>query len=256
MKTYISNLTTVLALALLLVSACRDITPSRYALDLPNPPPQWTALLGEPCWRVEWVNPDGEKQTADIPPRGRLSIEIPVTWANPVTAWPYWPEFNLIPGYFKPAGALFPFDASGERLSLSWKAGPDTIFYWELALANEDNYSRIPANFDWPRFRELFNETLDEAVREDPWIVNWRYVAERTVAGNFDRRRIVPEAVESRVIPVPAGLWHGTSPFSKPLVFAEGRTPVFPVGSGVYAWVSEKGILRVNGEAWIFIEWE
>jgi hypothetical protein len=140
----------------------------------------------------------------------------------------------------------------------------DTIFYWELTLAqhlrnlgagraNEDNYSRIPANFNWPRFRELFEaETLNEAVREDPWLVNWRSVAERTVTGTFDRRRLVPEVTKDMAIPVPAGIWYGTSPFAKPLFFEEGEPSIFPVRPGDNVWVSAEGILRISGDVWVF----
>jgi len=254
MKTNIYKLT-VFALALAL-ACCGEVSPSRYVLEFPQAPQQWVSLLGEPHWRVEWLTTDGRKQIADFPPGDGVEIEPPVTWANPVTAWPFWPEHNLIPGLFKPAGALFPFDASEGRLRLSWEAGHDTVFYWELAYANGGNMSRIPANFDWPRFRELFkSETLREDVREDPWLVDWRSVAESTVASTFNQSRLRPEAAASAAIPVPAGTWYGASPFSQPLYFAEDEARVFQVRPGVNTWVSAAGILRVNGSAWIFTKW-
>jgi len=263
MKTFFINLLTIFVLALQLIS-CRDINPSRYVLELPDTPEGWAYILGEPSWRIEWIDPDGKKQIADILPGDRLEIELPVNWANPVTAWPYWLEYDLIPGFFKPAGALFPFDAIGNRLFLSWEAGHDTVFYWELLLAqyvndldtdevDQINYSRLPAYFDWPRFRELFKEeVLDEAVCEDPWLINWRFVAERTVANNFDRRRLVPEAAVSNSFTVPSGLWYGTSPFAKPLYFISRETPFFPVRPGINVWVSTEGILRIYNDVWIF----
>ncbi|MDR2543016.1 MAG: hypothetical protein LBC80_06165, partial [Treponema sp.] len=222
-----------------------------------------------PHWRFEWVNPGGLKQIADFPPDdslARLEIEIPASWTNPVTAWPYWPAHNLLPNTFRPAGALFPYDVSKDRLRLSWEAGPDTIFYWELAFAYDNNDSRIPTNFDWQRFRELFQtETLSEAVCENPWVVNWRSVAERTIESGFDRRRIVPEVVVSTLIPAPVSLpdhlqnrwqgpWYGASPFVEPLFFAEWEPPVFPVRPGINVWVSALGILRVNGNSHVFTE--
>jgi hypothetical protein len=213
---------------------------------------------------VEWIEPGGQKKMANIPPHSTLEIELPATWTNPVTAWPYWPDRNLIPGFFKPAGALFPFDVAGSRLYLNWEAGPDTVFYWELvaayyldSLGSEQNDTKIPANFDWQRFRELIkSEAVNEAVREDLWLINWNTLAERTIANNFDRRRLVPETAKIAELNVPAGLWHGTSPFAKPLFFAEGETPVFPVRSGINVWVSSEGVLRVNGETWVFTAWE
>jgi len=258
----------VLFASSLLVSGCTDRFPSGYILEFPQVPELWISLLGEPHWRVVWLDPAGRKQTTDILSggncTGRIKIELPMTWANPVTAWPYWPGYNLIPGMFRPAGALFPFDVNNERLRLSWNAGIDAIFYWELAFAQSGldtlDAGRLPFNFDWSRFRELFeSEATNEAVREDPWVVDWRSVAERTVAGSFDRRRLVPETVTNKTIPVPAGsfnvntgFWFGTSPFAKPLFFAEDEPSVFPVRFGMNVWVSTDGILRVNDNVWVF----
>jgi len=111
----------------------------------------------------------------------------------------------------------------------------------------------MPANFDWLRFRELFEtDILNESVCEDPWLVNWRFAAEKTAANNFDRRRLVPEAAELTSFNVPAGLYYGTSPFAKPLYFKQGEKPAFPIRPGMNVWVSSEGILRVNANAWVF----
>ena len=264
MKIYLNKPTTILSVLLLagvlLAGGCRDITPSGYSLSLPELPEHWLSLLGEPVWRIEWVNPDAQKQMLDLTPGTSCGeIEIPQTWASPVTAYPHWPQHNLIPGFFKPAGAIFPIDADVNKncLNLTWEAGVDAVFYWELALANEENYSRLPSNFNWQRFRELFSAgKLNEKVCQDPWIVNWRFAAEKTLSNNFDRRRLIPEKTESKVIPVPECSWYGTSPFAQPLFFAKETIPVFPVRPGINVWISSEGILRVNGETWIFIEWE
>ena len=253
---------TLLALMQLAFASCSDRISSRYTLELPPliaaPLPEvWVSILGEPHWRVEWLNHDGQKQTADFAPEqiSRIEIEIPAAWANSVTASPYWTAFNIIPNIFKPAGAIFPFDVKKKSLQLSWEAGPDAVFYWELARAQKN--SRAPGDFDWPRFRELFqSDALSEAVREDPWLVNWHNLAEKTAESNFDRRRISAEAVEIKKIPVPAGTWYGTSPFAKPLFFTGNETPVFPVRPGINLWISEKGILRVNGNTWVFTEFK
>ena len=236
---------------------CGDSFPSRYIPALPDVPAALVSLLGEPHWRLEWLDSDGREQIADILPGSSAVIELPATWTNPVTAWPYWPGSNLIPGHFKPAGALFPFDASGEHIRLSWEGGRDAVFYRELALAGQagQNSAKMPAYFDWPRFRSLFRlETLNQAVRKDPWLVDWRYVAEKTVSSSFDQRRLVPEAVPSVSFPVPAGLWYGASPFAEPLSFEEGGTPAFPVRSGVNVWVSAQGILRFTDKTYVFTE--
>jgi len=240
---------------------CGDFLRSGYTAEfpaeLPQPPEAWVSLLGKPHWRLEWLDPAGYKQIADVLPGESLKIELPTTWANPVTAFPYWPEKNVPAGLFKPAGAIFPFDAAGGAIRLSWEGGPASVFYWEIALAGGENASKIPANFDWPRFRELFTAgTLNETVAADPWLVNWRYVAERTIASNFDRRRLVPEAAQLTAIPVPAGVWYGSSPFAAPLFFAEDTVPIFPTRANVDVWVSAAGVLRCNNKAWIFTAWE
>jgi hypothetical protein len=244
-------------------TCCADRFPSGYVLELPEVPDTWTSLFGEPHWRLEWVDPGGQKQSADYPPgalSGGLEIEIPVTWTNPVTAWPFWPTHNLLPNIFKPCGALFPLDVSGNRLRLTWEAGIDTVFYWELvnvisSIGYDKDSVKIPANFDWIRFRELFkSDVLNLVVRKDPWLVNWRSVAEKTIESNFDRRRIIPETAELKHFSVPAGTWYDTSPFTKPLFFAERVQPVFPIRPGLNVWVSTEGILRVNGNTWVFLE--
>ncbi|MCL2764713.1 MAG: hypothetical protein FWD40_05470 [Treponema sp.] len=262
MKTTLFKLVVIFtASCSLLAGGCKDRFPSGYALELPKLPDSWISLLGEPCWRIEWFDPGGRERNADILPGSPgmdMEIELPVTFTNPVTAWPYWPEHRLIPGFYRPAGALFPFDVKNNRLSLSWEAGVDAVFYRELNLAlhsaGEIDYSRIPANFDWPRFRELFEpETLSKEVCDDPWLVNWRSVAERTIAGNFDRRRLVPEAADLKTILLAGpGPWYGASPFEKPLFFTEGEPLIFPVRPGLNVWISAEGILRINGDVWAF----
>lgn len=218
-------------------------------------PESWVSILGEPCWRIEWVDGKGVERAADLKYGSNMEIELSVTCTNPVIALPYWAKHNLAPGIFMPAGALFPFDVEKGSLRLSWEAGHDVVFYRELALAADIDKkpTKIPANFDWSRFRDLFqSDVLSEAVRNDPWLINWRSVAEKTISGNFDRRRLVPEKTKSMSIPVSSGPWFGTSPFTKPLSFANNRAVIFPARSGFNLWISAEGILQVNGNDWTF----
>ena len=261
MKTNIFRLIAVFAVSLCFVGCGEGkmfhSQHSQYVLALPQAPEAWVSLLGQPHWKVEWQNSSGQKQIKTIIPGESIVIELPQTWTSAVLAWPYWPEQDIGAGLFRPAGALFPFDSSGDRVSVSWKAGPDAVFYRELVLANGQNGAKIPAYFDWPRFRELFElETLNEAVQKDPWLVDWRFVAEKTVNSSFDRRRLVPESAGSMIIPVFSGPWFGTSPFAEPLFFTENETPVFQVRPGINVWISGKGILRYSGKTWIFTEWK
>jgi hypothetical protein len=177
-----------------------------------------------------------------------------------------------LPGVFRPAGAVFPFDAEGARggrITLSWRGGVDALFYRELASAaaalalaapetpdSPVNPERAPQNFDWPRFRELFEGTdLPEDVRNDPWAADWNVIAQATVQKGFDRRRITGETKTDVRIPVPGILWIGVSPFAQPVKPDTGEAPVFPVGASGSTWVSSAGILRCTVRDWILIPW-
>jgi hypothetical protein len=248
-------------LAGLIVSGCgRSLVDSVYSLELPDLPPSWEDLLGPPQWRVEWISPGGKKERFIT--AGGLEISIPQTWATPVSAGPFWPDAGISPGLFYPAGAIFPFDLSGDTLSLSWRGGVDAVLYWELAAAAQgaaDSGSpvRRPGNFDWPRFRELLKDpSIPEEVRLDPWTVDWKAAAVRFVLSGFDKRRIVPEPQKELAFPVPAGSWIGLSPFAPSRIFDRDEMPVFPAGSKTGSWFSSAGILRYNTETWIFIPWQ
>jgi hypothetical protein len=259
---------------------------SRYVLDLPEIPWTWE-LLGNPHWRIDWLNVDGRKETmtvtvGDAVSGRRVEIDLPQTWVSAVSALPFWPEKGIIPGIFRPAGAIFPFDVSGKSLVLSWQGGVDATLYWEFAAFSRENTSspedelpgevgyednndspetemeraavpRFPWNFNWPRFRQLFDDpSLNAEVRADPWLADWHSIAEKIVRSGFDKRRLVPEPRSSLQIPVGHGPWIGTSPFATPLLFE--ATPVFPVRAAADTWVSAEGILRCNAEAWIVYE--
>jgi hypothetical protein len=236
---------------------------SRYVLDIPEPPPAWIAMLGDPLWKIEWLNPDGRKGAAVFSVKNP-EIGLPQTWASAVSAWPYWPDRGIGPGIFKPAGAIFPFDAVEGRLCLTWQGGVDAVLYWELAatqaLSDETDASenvraaaRLPQNFDWPRFRELFEDPdLNEDIRQDPWLADWKTIAVKIVSSGFDKRRFVPEAREDLSLPLNPGPWIGTSPFAAPLIFEDGVVPFFPVREKPDTWVSAEGVLRCSKGAHVF----
>jgi len=242
---------------------------SRYSLELPKIPRGWEALLGNPHWRIEWLNEQGRKETKTIRGNNGPEISLPPTLASGVLALPYWPDREISPGIFKPAGAIFPFDASGKTIVLSWRGGVDANLYWELAQAYQEAQeasappetqaaeqravSRLPWNFNWPRFRELFDDPgLNAEVRADPWLADWHSIAVKIVKSGFDKRRLVPEDRSSLEVPVNCGPWIGTSPFASPLFFDE-TTPVFPVRPAADTWVSAEGILRCNTKTWILL---
>jgi hypothetical protein len=245
----------ITCMGLLLNNCGRALTDSGYALELPCLPQAWDDILGSPCWRIEWVNEEGRKEAMLVRGNGGWNISLPPTWASAVSAFPFWPEKGIDPGIFKPAGAIFPYDASGGSLILSWQGGVDAVLYWELAKANsgtEAEESRIPMNFNWPRFRRLFDDpSLNAEVRADPWLADWAGIAAKIVKSGFDKRRLVPEARSDLEVQVGPGPWIGVSPFADPLFFE--TTPIFRVRPTVDTWVSREGLLRCNSKTWIFI---
>jgi hypothetical protein len=246
----------------LVLSACgRGLMDPLYTLALPDLPPAWLELLGTPQWRIEWISPGGIKEQAIR--AGNAEAALPQTWANPVSAWPFWPARGVAPGIFRPAGAIFPFDAAGDTLFLSWQGGVDALLYWELdaawaaGKASGASSIRRPQNFDWPRFRELLNDpSILEKTKADPWTVDWKAAAAKIVSSGFYRSYIRSEDRVETPIPVSSGPWIDTSPFAPPLLFGEGEEPVFPIGPSPKSWFSPTGILRGTTETWILIPWE
>ena len=232
-----------------------------YVPRLPELPQAWETVLGRASWKLEWFDGSGARHSAVIGENGTAAgIALNGTMANPVLAMPFWPEKGVEPGLMRPAGAVFPFDVSGNNIILSWASGVEAAFFMELARAagtagaQEGSAAiRLPWNFNWPRFRRLFSEeALNDDVRLDPWLAAWESIADRTVASGFDRRRLVPEARSDLELPLGSGPWIGSSPFSAPLYF-EGN-PVFPVRATADTWVCARGILRASGETWIWRE--
>ncbi|MDR1862550.1 MAG: hypothetical protein LBQ67_01375 [Treponema sp.] len=238
---------------LLLLTACPSPPIARYyRLRLPSLPAGWEEILGEPLWRLEWVNGDGREEVYEGPGRELPELSLMQEWSSPVLAWPYWPEKKLFPGDMKPAGGIFPWDVSGGRLVLDWRAGVDAFFWRELSAAASGG-NRLPWYFDWPRFRELLrSDVINEDVRLDPWRADWKTIAGKTLASGFDRRRIVPRPVAEITIPGMGGFWIGSSPFSPPLDFPPGGSLSLPAAEAVETWVSSEGILRCGGSTWLF----
>ena len=239
---------------------------SRYCLILPELPPAWDSLLGMPQWKIKWLNGEGVPETRIIRTGESAVVSLPNTQASAVLAYPFWPEKGINAEVFKPAGGLFPFDAAGDSLSLSWRGGVEAVLYGELARASlgepgsKSSVPRLPRYFNWPRFRELFaDESVNRQFRDDPWLADWPSIADKIWQSGFDKRRLVPLAREEISVPVPPGPWVGTSPFAAPLFFE--AAPRFPVivpaaGSGAQTptdvWVSAQGILRCNFRTWVF----
>ena len=251
---YISFL--VITSFLVLLTACDDRPiSSSYRPVLPELPGHWEEMLGKAHWRLEWIDESGSWQRWE----GRPGMEPPELslingWIYPVIAWPFWPEWNLFPALMRPGGALFPWDIYGGELRLSWEGGVDAFFWKELGVFSQANAQRAPWNFDWPRFREILADgNINEDLKQDPWLADWRDIARRTVMSGFDSRRIVPRVSSELVIPELGGSWIGSSPFMPPLDAPLQGPLELNVYDSTDTWVSSEGVLKCSVLGWVFI---
>lgn len=249
--------------------ACRDpVIPQSYRLILPAVPPVWEAILGSPRWRVEWFGPDGRLCSGEGPADALPGVNLPAEWASPVLAYPFWPDRGLTPGRMRPAGALAPFDAEGDRLRLTWEAGPEAWFYRALASSlaaaassgeglSEAGAGRRPDRFDWPRFRNLLrNGEVPQEVRDDPWLAGWDEIAAKTIRSGFDRRRIQARSREPLTISVPwPGPWAGSSPFAEVRSWEAGETVTVEASAEADTLISPGGMLRYNVTGTVRVPW-
>ena len=238
------------------VSCVENPVRSSYRLLLPDLPDHWLEILGEAQWRLEWVNENGawqEWEGRDLP-----DIRITPEWTIPVLAWPFWPERGLLPGMMRPSGALFPWDACGDTLALSWRSGVEAVFWKEMSLAerpDEKSGERLPWYFDWPRFRELMESAdIPGNVRQNPWLPDWESIAQKTILSGFDRRRIVSRTFSELTIPGMGGRWIGCSPFEPPLEAAGDYSLTLNVTDAPEAWVSDRAFLKCSGSGWVYRE--
>lgn len=251
-----------------LLAACGVGYDAPCRVALPAVPEAWLAVLGDDNrWRVEWINSSGARESRDVDgreaarPGAGLEIHILQEWATPVIAYPYWSGRDIAPGVMRPAGAIFPSDAdiSSGAISLSWTGGVEAVLYLELAKRAAGDSRRRPQYFDWRRFRELLESAaIPEEIRADPWLADWKAIAEKTVSSGFDRRRIA--AIKRREIaaPVPpCEMWIGTSPFAPPIAApAETEKALALLASdAIDTYISKEGVLRVSSSAWIWMPW-
>ena len=262
----------LLALFFLYASCSQEPIRYSYVTELPALPLAWDEMLGTAHWRLEWVNQEGN-WTSWEGKNAFPALSFMQEWTTPVLAWPFWPEKGLFPEQMQPCGALFPWDVSGNKIILSWEAGIDAFFWRCLALFFEHQTSgstpRVPWYFDWPRFRDLMkSENISSEVRQNPWLADWSFIAQRTVQSGFDRRRITAQSGTLLSVFLPEltasssnkGLWAGSSPFASPVYVNPGQALHITVremsfNGAVETWVSETGFLRVSGATWLFNPW-
>ncbi|MDR2481070.1 MAG: hypothetical protein LBD07_02090 [Spirochaetaceae bacterium] len=233
-------------------SSCSEF-PVTYCLETPPVPAVWLETLGTPCWRFEWMENSGRLVRKNSDLSSYSGAEILQHCTNPILAFPYWPQSGVVAGVMKPAGALFPFDVQGGTIKLSFQGGVDAVFFCELAA--QQNNKRLPQNFDWMRFRALrIDKKINEEAWRDPWIVDWKELAEKTSESGFYSQRIKPRETVDSIICIPAdGPWFGTSPFTPPFNWKNGDAVVLRLSTAVNSYFCKTGILRVtdNARHWI-----
>ncbi|MDR0644968.1 MAG: hypothetical protein LBG05_08745 [Treponema sp.] len=228
-----------------IISACGGtLVGASYDVELPEIPPSWIEVFGEPSWRIEWLNRDGNLETLETDSMKHIRIHVLQEWTSPVTAYPYWE--GVSPKTLKSAGAIFPFDKKDGAIVLSWIGGVSAEFYLNLARVSERSSKYQPQYFDWVRFREIL-----EDAKDDLWLVDWETVCEKTVAGGFNKKYVnVPER-ETLSLPAPAdGPWISASPFAAPLT---SDILEIKVSSAVDTYFSKEGKLLVTKGLWMWI---
>jgi hypothetical protein len=267
-----------LLLAGILFASCAEpIIAPAYRVGFPEPPAVWVDALGPPSWELFWVDGQGILQSARYPEGAEPRVELAQQRASPLLARPFWPgvvsagrqtDGQIQSGVMKSAGAVFPFDAAGGFIRLSWKGGISAEFYLALArarLALEDGVAggvssagkRRPEWFDWPRFISLLgSDSIPEEVREDPWLVDWDEAAVKTIESGWDSRRIRAAGRTPLTVTIPAdGLWFGTSPFASAHFRKAGERVELPAREIPELLLSPAGYLKYTKSDYIWQEW-
>ncbi|MHC6201608.1 hypothetical protein ACYULU_00240 [Breznakiellaceae bacterium SP9] len=230
-----------------------------YRLEFPQLPQLWLETLGAPHWRLVWVNPQNELETAITTGANPPDIHVLAHTASPVLAFPFWPVQGIEPGLMRPYGAVFPFDRAGSTIVLSRQGGIAAHFYTELTRISppQDYPLRRAEYFNWPRFNELFSGgVLQEAMQADPWLADWQSIAQKSVESGFDRRRLKAQTSVEMLIPIYEGRWFGSSPYAGSLS-PEGAIGLrVDVTDAVDAYFSTFGILKVKRGTWMLIPYK
>ncbi|MDR0452098.1 MAG: hypothetical protein LBH15_03565 [Treponema sp.] len=262
---------------ILLASCAEPVIAPAYRVNFPEPPAVWTDALGPPSWELLWVDGNGALRNARYPEGAEPRVGLAQGRAAPILARPFWPAAapaggraggGLQSGLMKSAGAIFPFDADGDSVRLSWEGGVAAEFYLALAkacLAREAGAAggasasarRRPEWFNWPRFRALLrSESVPEDLREDPWLADWDALAARTVESGWNSSRIRAAERVPLVVLVPAdGPWFGASPFAPVRSWKAGERTELLARETPELLLSPSGYLKYTESDYVWHEW-
>jgi hypothetical protein len=245
---------------LALIGCANPVLPSRYVLEFPRLPGSWAEVLGSPSWKIEWYNRDGNRECTVVDGSPDIAVPVFSEWPSPVTAWPFWPDKGLEAGIFRPAGALYPFDVSGGVLRLNWRAGADAVFYLTLEETHSRKENAHPqrkaAFFDWPRFRAFFASRAPVKLQEDPWLVDWKEAAEKTINSGFRTSYIKARKQTAVELIIPCdGPWFSVSPFQAVKNWAAGSIEAVPLSEETELWVCPGGMLFLSADARLWVPW-
>jgi hypothetical protein len=224
---------------------------SSYKVILPEIPIDWENVLGKPVWKIEWVDKNGNWQKIDVQENRNFSLEICNTKLNPVIAYPFWPEKNIAPKIFFPAGAIFPLDVHNNRINLDWQAGIDAQLYLYLSKYNNGG-TRNPDQFDWLRFRTLLRTEMENAeIIANPWIVDWENAAKKIAASGFRSSYIKAAKYTEISATIPeSALWISPSPFETGKKWETGETIVLNASETPSRFISAKGTIVFTDKTW------
>jgi hypothetical protein len=252
-----------------LLISCKSPLESAYVLKLPAVNESWVSILGEPVWHIEYLGRDGRIHELDT--TASVAVELYDGGSSFALAEPYWPERGFARGEFRPAGAVFPLDAEGPELALSWLGGVEAYFWRALAWeGRRASGNHSPANFNWKKVRALFEDgALSDEILSNPWLVDWDDLAHKTSVAGFDKNRITSEYRVQKTSYGASfyGTWYGASPFADPVEIpwpadtessgeppppASIRLPILPTVEFLF---SETGVIRYwHGEP-VFRSW-
>jgi hypothetical protein len=96
---------------------------------------------------------------------------------------------------------------------------------------------------------------IEAALRDDPWLVNWKDAAAKSVSSSFRTSYIKAEERIPAAVEIPCeGPWISASPFAGPETWPAGIVEI-PLGAESEAWVSAGGILMLSKDARLWAEW-